>query len=479
MADLMFRPVDELASMVRTGELSARELVQESLDRIDELNPQLNAFVDVFADEALAQADEVGADDPRPFAGVPIAIKNNRAVAGKRLTVAADFMGDFIANHDDNVVARLKAAGFIVVGTTCLPEWGILPITDTRRFGTTRNPYDLDRTPGGSSGGSASAVASGMVPIAHANDGGGSTRIPAACCALVGLKSQRGRVSTAPVGGGEFLVNDGVLTRTVSETAAVLDLIAGYVDGDPYWAPDPSEPFAATAARAPGKLRIGTTTSPPLDGSPVDAEAVRSAAVASEMLRGMGHEVEEVDPPWHMPDVLRMFTAVFGPLVSLNIAFAELIAGREAREEDMEAVSWAIYQLCKTGISSVDGAAAQVQLQAFSRNVLNALAGYDVLITPALAEAPVQHGVMDPQGPDPMGTFRRSGEFTPFTATFNVSGQPAISVPLCDREDGIATPLSVQLVGQPAQEGALLAVAAQLEAAREWTPPRPAVATAA
>src|SRR4051794_31398614 len=172
MADLMFRPVDELAGMVRSGELSSRELVQESLDRIDEHNPQLNAFVDVFADEALAAADAVGQGDDRPFAGVPIAIKNNRAVAGKRLTSAANFMGDFTPNHDDNVVRRLKEAGFIVVGTTTLPEWGIVPVTDTKRFGTTRNPYDLDRTPGGSSGGSAAAVASGRGPIAHANDGG-------------------------------------------------------------------------------------------------------------------------------------------------------------------------------------------------------------------------------------------------------------------------------------------------------------------
>src|SRR4051812_47028741 len=313
MSDLMFRPVDELATMVRRGEVSSRELVQESLDRIDELNPQINAFVDVFSEDALAEADAIGADDGRPFAGVPIAIKNNRAVSGRRLTVAADFMGDFVPNHDDNVVRRLKAAGFVVVGTTTLPEWGILPITDTRRFGTTRNPYDLGRTPGGSSGGSAAAVASGMVPIAHGNDGGGSTRIPAACCGLVGLKAQRGRVSTAPVGGGEFLVNDGVLSRTVGETAALLDILAGYEPGDPYWAPPPAEPFATSAAAAPGRLRIAVTTSTPLEGSPLDAEATRSAAAAAELLRGLGHDVVEADPPWNGPDVLRMFPAIFGP----------------------------------------------------------------------------------------------------------------------------------------------------------------------
>ena len=472
MSDLMFRPVDELAGMVRSGDVSARELVQESVDRIDALNPQLNAFVDVFAEDALAEADAIGADDPRPFAGVPIAIKNNRAVHGRRLTVAADFMGDFVAPHDDNVVARLRAAGFVIVGTTTLPEWGIVPVTDTRRFGTTRNPYDPGRTPGGSSGGSAAAVASGMVPIAHANDGGGSTRIPAACTGLVGLKPQRGRISTAPVGGGEFLVTDGVLTRTVAETAALLDVLAGYETGDPVWVGDPAEPFAATAARAPGRLRIAMTTLSPVEEGELDAEARRSVAVAAELLRGLGHEVVEADPPWRVPGVLHMFTAVFGPLVGLNIAFAEILAGREAREDDMEALSWAIWRLCKDEISAIDAAGAQVQLSAFSRQVLAWMSGYDALVTPALAEAPLEHGVVNTQGPDPMGTFARTGHFTPFTALFNVSGQPAINVPLCDREDGIATPLSVQLVGQPAQEGALLALAAQLESARGWSPPR-------
>lgn len=478
MADLMFRPVTELADMVRSGEVSARELVQESLDRIEALNPELNAFVDVFAEEALAEAGAVPAGDDRPFAGVPIAIKNNRAVAGRRLTVAAEFMGDFVAPHDDNVVARLKAAGFVVVGTTTLPEWGILPVTDTRRFGTTRNPYDTDRTPGGSSGGSAAAVASGMVPIAHANDGGGSTRIPAACTGLVGCKGQRGRVSTAPLGGGEFLVSDGVLTRTVAETARVLDLLSGYEPGDMLWVADPDEPFAAAAARAPGRLRIAMTTSSPIEDAALDAEALRSVQVAAELLRAQGHEVEEVDPPWDMPGVLEMFTACFGPLVSLNIAFAELINGRELREDETEPLSWAIWRLCKDRISSVDAAGAQVQLQAFSRQFIGWMAPYDALLTPALAEAPVTHGTIDPCSADPMGAFARSGRFTPFTALFNVSGQPAVSVPLCEREDGVATPLSVQLVGRPAGEGPLLALAAQLEAARDWTPPRPALATA-
>src|SRR4051812_39878278 len=311
--DLLYRPVTELAASVRAGELTARELVQASLDRIDEVNPKLNAFVDVFGDEALAEADGIGPDDPRPFAGVPIAIKNNRAVEGKRLTLGSDFTGDFLAPYDHNIVARLKAAGFVIVGTTTLPEWGILPVSEARRFGPTGNPWAPGRTPGGSSGGSAAAVASGMVPVAHGNDGGGSTRIPAACCGLVGLKPQRGRISQAPELGDHPLVTDGVLTRTVAETAELLDVLAGYEVGDATWAPDPDEPFAAVARRDPGRLKIGVAVSTPLEGSPLDAEATRSAAAAAELLRGLGHDVVEADPPWNGPDVLRMFPAIFGP----------------------------------------------------------------------------------------------------------------------------------------------------------------------
>ena len=259
--DLLFRPVPELATSIRSGELSARELVQASLDRIEEVNPKVNAFVDVFAEEALAEADGVGSGDDRPFAGVPIAIKNNRPVNGKRLTWCADFAGDFIAPYDHNIVRRFREAGFIVVGTTTLPEWGILPVTQPRRTGNTNNPWDLERTPGGSSGGSGAAVASGMVPIAHGNDGGGSTRIPAACCGLVGLKPQRSRISMAPEVGFNFLATDGVLTRTVAETAQLLDILAGYELGDTAWAPPPAQPFAQAAAQEPKRARIALTKS--------------------------------------------------------------------------------------------------------------------------------------------------------------------------------------------------------------------------
>lgn len=470
-ADLLFRPVHELAALVKDGELSARELVQTSLDRIAELNPTLNAFVDVFAEDALAEADGIGADDPRPFAGVPIAIKNNRAVAGRRLTFASNFVGDFVAPYDHNVVARLKRAGFVIVGTTTLPEWGIMPSTETARFGPTRNPWDQSRTPGGSSGGSGAAVASGMVPIAHANDGGGSTRIPAACNGLVGLKPQRGRISLAPEVGHMLLVQDGVLTRTVRETAELLDLLAGHELGDMAWAPPNAEPFAAAVGRDPGKLRIAMSALSPVPEAVVDPVCVQAMQDAGALLESLGHEVVEADPPWARPELSAVFTASFGPAVCTQIKLAEMIAGREATADDMEPLSWALYQLCKN-INSIDALAAELQLHGVGRELVTWIAQYDALLTPALAEAPVTLGTLDPlNADDPLGAFTRSASFTPFTPPMNISGSPAISLPLYQREDGL--PLGVQLIGQPAGEAALLALSAQLEAAHGWSDRRP------
>jgi amidase len=327
--ELMFRPATELAAMVRSGAISARELVEISLGRIEELNPKLNAFVDVDAERALTAADEVQPGDERPFAGVPIAIKNNVPVAGLRLTFGCSLMENFRAAHDHNVTRRLRDAGFVVVGTTTLPEYGILPTSEARIFGPTHNPWDLDRTPGGSSGGSAAAVASGMVPLAHGNDGGGSIRIPAACCGLVGLKPQRGRISVAPELGDSPLTTDGILTRTVADTAAVLDVLAGYVLGDATWAPPPSEPFAAAAARAPGKLRIAATTLPPIPDAAVDPLAAGAVADAAELLRSLGHDVEEVDPPWQVEGLQELFGAVFSTYIALSVAYSAMVAGRD------------------------------------------------------------------------------------------------------------------------------------------------------
>src|SRR3954451_23139632 len=472
--DLMFRPIDELAGLVGSGELSAGELVQASLDAIETHKPEINAFVDVFAEDALAEADAIGSDDGRPYAGVPIAIKNNRAVAGRRQTYCADFMGDYTPSYDHNVVRRLRDAGFVIVGTTTVPEWGILPWINTKRNGVTRNPWDTSRPSGGSSGGSAAAVAAGMVPIAHGNDGGGSTRIPAACCGLVGLKPQRARISMAPELGTSFLTIDGVLARTVAETAAALDLLAGYETGDANWAPPPAEPFAEAAQRAPTGLRIALTTKPPIDCEvdPGHVEALRGTA---ELLESLGHHVEEADPPWAQPELLDVFTAVFGPGVCLQIAHARLIQGREPQESDMEPISWALWSLSNE-LSAIEAALAKVRLEILTRQLVGWMEPYDALLTPSLAEPPVELDTVHWQTDDPMGLFTRSGHFPPFSATANITGLPAISLPTHQSEDGL--PIGSHLIGKPAGEGPLLALSTQIETALPWADRRPQLAAA-
>lgn len=472
-SDLMFKPAIELAAMVREGEVSARELVQTSLERIEALNPTLNAFVDVDAERALAAAERIGPGDERPFAGVPVAIKNNRPVRGLRLTFGCRLMEHNMCEYDHNITRRLRNAGFVIVGTTTLPEYGILPTTEARIFGPTRNPWDLDRTPGGSSGGAAAAVAAGLVPVAHGNDGGGSIRIPAACCGLVGLKPARGRISAAPELGDSSLGIDGMLTRTVADTAAILDVLAGYETGDATWAPPPAEPFAHAAATLPGRLRIAATVQPPIADAVVDPMCARAVAEAGELLRSLGHEVEEVEPPWQADGLSELFGAVFSNHIALSIAYSATVAGRAPHaigEADMEPMSWAIYSMIGH-MSAVDGMAAAVRLQAFARHLVSFLAPYDALLTPALAERPLPLGTLDTAAPEPMSTFTRSGLFTPFTPVFNATGQPGIALPLYEGEDGL--PLGVQLVGRPAGEGALLGLATQIEEALPWAGRRP------
>ena len=467
----MFRPVAELAALVRDGELSARELVVHSLERIEQLDPQLGAFMQVDADGALEAAAAIAPGDPRPFAGVPIAIKNNRAVAGLRLTHGCRLLRDFVAPYDHSAVARLRAAGFVIVGTTKTPEYGILPVTEPLEYGPARNPWDAARTPGGSSGGAAAAVASGMVPLAHGNDGGGSLRIPAACCGLVGLKPQRHRVSTAPDLGASALVIDGVLTRTIAETAALLDLLAGYELGDAAWAPPPAEPFALAAARAPGQLRIAHTTLPPIATAEVDPLCADAVARACALAESLGHSVEELALPWGDEQLVGMFLDYFAVGVALGMRFSALNVGKAApTRDDVELMSWAIWQrACQ--IDAVTYQLVETQLQSRMRALIAALAPFDALITPALAQRPLPLGALDTSVPDGWSTFRRSGDFTPFTAVFNLSGQPALTLPLFEGEDGL--PLAVQLAGRPAQEGALLALAAQLEAAAPARERRP------
>lgn len=473
-ADLMFRPATELAAMVRSGEITARELVEASLSRIDALNPTYNAFIDVFHDDALAAADTVKPGDDRPLAGVPIAIKNNRPLAGKRLTFASSLFGDFIAPVDAVFVERLRAAGAIVVGSTNLPEFGIVSTTESRRFGATRNPWDNSRTPGGSSGGGAAAVAAGMVPIAHANDGGGSTRIPAACCGLVGLKAQRGRVTMGPLVGESFLAVDGVVSRTTNDTAVALDVMAGPSLGDVTWAAPPASPFASQATETPRKLRIAMSTLAPVDTAVVHPSMISAVEDAAALLTDLGHEVVEADAPWQIPGLLEQFETLWAPMISTQAAFGALIAGREPTLDDIEPLSMALYQSAK-GIDALSFSNVMMQLQGVARQLVMWTAQYDMVLCPTLAEPPLKLGTINTcDEADPMSGFVRAGDFTPFTPVSNLTGSPAISVPLL-HDDELDLPVGVQLIGQPEGEGALLALSAQLEEARPWAQRRASV----
>jgi amidase len=475
MSELLFKPATELATLIHTGQISSSELVAAALERIEALQPTINAFTHIDAEGAMAGAEGISADDPRPFAGVPIAVKDTAPVAGMPYTMGSDVFGDFVPGHDAFLVRRLRDAGFVIVGKTSMPEFGILPVSESRRFGPVRNPWDTDRTPGGSSGGAAAAVASGMLPLAHGSDGGGSIRIPASCCGLVGLKPTRGRVSRGPDQGDDFLVQDGVLTRTVAESAELLDILAGYEVGDATWAPPPSEPFTAAAKREPGRLRIGYTTTAAIEAplDPLCEQAVRDAA---QLLSELGHDVEEVAAPWgEDDDLLQTFTMVFGTPIAMGMFFGGLVTGREPTEDLVEPLSWTIWNGIRER-TALDYLLARTQLTGISRGIIALWETYDVVLTPGLAERPVRIGEIDACSDDPWEDFRRSGRFTPYTAIFNVTGQPAISVPLFHGDDGL--PTSVQLAGRPADEGTLLSLTAQLEAARPWADRRPELATA-
>lgn len=465
----------ELADLIRSGEITSSELVESCLRRIDELEPEVNAFTHIAHESASEAAAQIGAADPRPFAGVPIAVKDNRPVAGMPITIASDLFGDLVAPHDAFLVRRLREAGFVIVGKTTLPEMGILPTTESRRFGPTHNPWSPDHTPGGSSGGAAASVAAGMVPLAHGNDGGGSIRIPAACCGLVGLKAARGRVSVGPDSGDSFLVADGVLTRTVAETAALLDVLAGYEPGDANWAPPPEAPFAELSRRESGRLRIGLALNPPLDDATVDPVCADATRRAAAQLESLGHTVEEITPPWTEGDLLTEFTRVWAPLISMQTMIGSMIQGRAPTEEDVEPLTWLMWENAHSA-DALNFVAAESKMKTMARSIVAFLAPFDVVVTPALARRPVRIGEIHGRGPEPWENYRRSAHFTPFTAVSNITGLPAVALPLYQGEDGL--PLAVQLIGQPLGEGPLLAVAAALEQALPWGERRPAMALA-
>jgi amidase len=457
--ELAFLSAVEQARLVRTGEVSAVELVELYLERIARIDPELNAFVTVCADEALATARAVGsAPGDAPFRGVPIAVKDLTATAGIRTTFSSRAYADYVPKVDTAVVRRLREAGFVILGKTNTPEFGTVAFTESELNGATRNPWNTELTPGGSSGGGAAALAAGLAPIAHGTDGGGSIRIPASCCGVFGFKPTRGRVSSAPFGSLEGLSTAGPLSRTVEDAAHLLDVLAGYEPGDPWWAPPPERPFAETVRESPPRLRIAVTSTPPID-VPVDSDCAAALGSAAQLLEALGHDVREATPPWGEPDLFDKFIAVWqvGPaLYPIDDALmTPLNRGLVASARETSAAEYA---------------QAVAWLQTLARKVVAFWSTADVVLTPTLALPPVPIGWQE-EVEGTIEQFERNTVFTPFTAVANLTGLPAMSLPLHWNGDGL--PVGVQAIGPPAGDALLLSLAAEIEAARPWSDRRP------
>jgi amidase len=439
----------DLAGLVRSGELSAAELLEDSLAAIERLNPELNAFVALCPDRARAEAAAIRPGDPRPLCGVPIGLKDLlSATDGLPTTHGSAAFGDWVAGHDSAHVRRLREAGAIVVGKTNSPELGLRPVTENTRFGVTRNPHDPSLSPGGSSGGSAAAVASGMVPLADGSDFGGSIRIPASCCGLVGLKPSRGRVSIGPDFGlvGAGMPSDGVLASCVRDAEVALGVMAGYEPGDHHFLP----PLAPVAPR-PVRVRLALTAP---HGVPVDPEPRAAAERAAAALADAGHDVVEGAPDWDDPSFPPSWATFATGAMQHIIRVLERLHGRPLDPDGLEPATRG-WLLGTPPVTLIDHLEASERLWAFSRRLLRGWGDDEVLLTPTLTRLPA-----------PIGTSAQAGvsddavRFSVLVRIFNVTGQPAASVPFGEA-DGI--PVGVQLAGPPGRDDLVLALAAQLE----------------
>ena len=461
------------AELVRTEQVSPAELVADAITRIEKLNPQLNAVIHELFD--LARATAAGALPDGPFRGVPFLLKDLGAeLAGTPLREGMDFAGDYTSVVTQHLTQRYLNAGFVVCGKTNTPELGILPTSEPRRYGPSRNPWHTDHSTGGSSGGSAAAVASGMVPAAHANDGGGSIRIPASCCGLVGLKPTRGRNSLAPQYGDLMggLVCEHVVTRSVRDSAAILDATAGPVPGDPYWAPPPrGASFSAAAAAAPAPLRIAVMTASP-SGTEVHTDCVEAARSAAALCEALGHRLEETTIDVDGDAFVGHFINAWAAGNAWALADWEHRVGRAATEGEVEPLTWALVQLGRS-LNAGQYLTAVQGLQRITRQIAAAFEQFDVLLTPTLGEPPAPLGTFDSPPGEPLVGLFRAAAYVPFTPPFNVTGQPAISLPLHWNDAGL--PIGVQFVGRFGDEETLLSLAAQLEQAAPWATRRPPV----
>ena len=459
----------QAAAAVRAGTVSPVELVEHALDRIARLDGELGAFVTVTADSARAEAraaEQARRRDPDslpPLHGVPTAIKDLNLVAGVPTRFGSVVMDSFIAPVDDTVVRLLRAAGTISVGKTSTPEFGLPCYTETDIGPPARTPWDLTRSAGGSSGGAGAAVAAGLVPIAQGSDGGGSIRIPASVCGLVGVKTSRGRISRGPADlDATRLSVLGPLARTVRDAAAFLDATAGPQPGDPDPLVLPATSFLSACDTDPGRLRVGRYVDSPIPAE-LDPQVRAAWEDASRLLAGLGHDVEDTEAPIP-PEAVPHFETVW----AVSAATAPVEAAREAELRPLTR------HLRERGraISGPQFAQALAQLGQYARQGIAASARFDVVLTPTLAMLPRPVGWFDSDG-DPAADFERQKRFTPYTSIYNVTGQPAISLPLATSTEGL--PIGLMLVGRPGGEATLLSLAAQLEQAAPWAGRRPPI----
>ena len=475
-----------LAGLVRSREVTPAELLDEAAARIEARDPQVNAVIRPMVDEARAGLGETPPQGP--FGGVPLLLKDLLCmVEGVPTSFGTRILRDVPARRDSEMVRRFRAAGFVLAGKTNTPEFGLVPYTEPVAFGATNNPWDLTRTAGGSSGGSAAAVAAGMVPLASGGDGGGSIRIPASCCGLFGLKPTRGRTPTGPDTGDVWrgFVQEHVLTRSVRDSAAVLDAVAGPDVGAPYWAPPPARSYLDEVATEPGRLRIAFTARPLLEGA-VDAECEAGVLATAKLLEELGHEVEEAAPPVDRERFAISFLMVIAAETQDAVVEAARAAGRKPALGDFEVGTQALAMLGRA-FSAGELSGALNYLLAASRPIAGFFERYDVFLTPTLAKPPVPTGSLQPTASEAaqvklagglragrllkaLGVIKplaaKTFDFMPYTPVFNVTGQPAMSVPLHWTGGGL--PVGMHFVGRFGDEATLFRLAGQLERARPW-----------
>jgi amidase len=456
----------ELAAAIRARELSPVAVTDHYLRRTQQLNEQVGAFytvtAELAAEQALAAEKAVTqAADPAelpPLTGMPIPIKDLNMVAGVRQTLGSIAYASYVPDTDDYVVTKLKDAGVVITGKTATPEFGLPCYTETKIGPPARTPWDLSRSAGGSSGGAAAAVATGLAPAAQGSDGGGSIRIPSSVCGLFGIKPSRGRVSEGPlVPDLAGLGVNGPLARTVADAALLLDVMAGNFPGDMYTLPPlpPGESFLGYTRRPPGMLRIGRTLQGPVEDAQVHPDCVAAYEEASGLLASLGHQVEDIVLPLG-PDVVPFFETLW-------YAYATLTPVDPAQEDVLLPLTRYLRERGRA-TSAPDLFFAQGYLQFVTRSAVATLSAYDAVLTPTLALPPRPVGWFDEV--DPTENFERQKRFTPFTALYNMSGQPAVSVPLHWTAEGL--PIGVMLAGRMGEEGLLISLSAQLEEARPW-----------